>query len=211
MIHRVAVTLVVMAWSSLAVTTSRNQVSAQVSFGGQIDVSFDFSAFERKAFTCTPVQPLSKGDVLAAMGSGDGSWIVNTVADRQGKEGVADLPSGPGGEMLAAYPIIAMLRTSDSRVHILLPVILKSKTDINAGKALHSGGYQIEASRSVKEGESICVIYDSGVLMSVEASGAAPKGGRPKPWFTVFKDDSKLKDRASAIEAWRIEKRHVGK
>ena len=31
-----------------------------------------------------------------------------------------------------------------------------------------------------------------------------------KPWFTAFKEDTKADDRNAAIEAWRIEKDHVG-
>jgi len=144
-------------------------------------VDSDFQAFENSSFACTPAQPLRKGDVLAANVSGDEEWSLDT--------------GGP-----QHFPIVGMVKTSDAKFHALYPAVLKVKTDIKPGAVLHAGGYQIEAKRQVKSGESISVLVVGDGILSVEAVDDAGS----KPWFAAFKDDMTRNDRASAIETWGI-------
>lgn len=113
--------------------------------------------------------------------------------------------------LLGAYPLAAMVKCSNGKFQGLYPAILKAKTDIGAGKLLHSDGYQIEAKRTIKAGESFSVLAVGDGLLSIEVAERATKDSDGKPWFTAFKDDMKPNDRTCAIEAWRIEKEHVGK
>jgi hypothetical protein len=55
------------------------------------------------------------------------------------------------------------------------------------------------------------VIVVGGALLSIESEVADPKSSEAKPWLSAFKDDMKSKERASAIEAWRIERKYTGK
>jgi hypothetical protein len=211
---RAAVVAVVLAWSSLAYAQSGKSRSF---LGGQLSVDFDFQAFENNSFTYTPVQALKKGDAVAAMVSEDQAWSVDTAGDRQrrqdekgystkGRTSSRDLTA-----MLAECPVVAMVKTSDGNFHSLYPAILKAKTDIKAGNVVHSDGYQIQAERSVKAGESISVLVLGDAILSIEAAPSPSVVAHSKPWFTAFKDDMKPNDHASAIEAWRTEKQHITK
>jgi hypothetical protein len=180
--------------------------------GGQLQVAFDFQAFENNSFSCTPVQPLKKGDVVAAMVSDDQAWSADTAGDRQRRQdekGYATkgrTSSRDMTAMLSKYPVVSMVKTSDGTFHSLYPGILKSKTDIKAVNVFHSDGYQIAAERPVKAGEAISVLVVGDGILSIEGTVDGSK-----PWFAAFKDDMKPSDRASAIQAWRTGKEHVGK
>ena len=158
--------------------------------GGTISISGDIQTIETNSFTCTPVQPFKKGDKVAAMVSDDQAWSVDKMPLQVGTSQVQ-------------YPILAMVKCSGD-FHIIFPAVLKAKIDIKAGGALKADGYQIEAKRAVKAGESISVLLIDDSLLSVEASDA-------KPWFTAYKDDTKPSDRAALVEAWKVENERAGK
>jgi hypothetical protein len=193
--------------------------SGQVFLGGQLNISGDIQAFENAAFTCTPVQPLRKGDVLAARVSQDLGLSIDTAGDRQrvqdqkgyetkGRTSPSDLTPA-----LAKYPVILMARTQSGFVG-LFPAVLKVKVDIGTGTVLRSGpyqigGYQIEATRVVKAGESIPVLVAADAILSIEGAKAATKDGDATPWFVAVKDGADPQTRAAAIQAWRTESKLV--
>jgi len=83
-----------------------------------------------------PVKNLKKGAKVAAILSDDQAWSADTHSLQIGTSQVA-------------YPILAMVKSSDG-FHSLFPGILKVKTDIKAGETLRSDGYEIQAKREIK-------------------------------------------------------------
>jgi hypothetical protein len=162
---------------------------------GAISVGGDISTIETKSFTCTPVQSFKKGDKVAAFVSEDQVWSVDTHPLQVGTSQVV-------------FPILGIVKASGS-FQTLLPGVLRVKIDIGAGEALRADGYEIVAKRAVSAGNSISVLIVEDALLSVEAAGAAGKGGGEKPWFVAFKDGAKSTARASAVETWRITRQRV--
>jgi len=109
------------------------------------------------------------------------------------------------------YPIWGLVKCSDGNFKSIFPVVLKVNVDIKAGDVIHSDGYEIEVKRSVKAGDSISAVRVGPTsVLSAEADEGAKKSSEAKPWFTAFKEDTTANDRSTTIEAWRIEKDHVG-
>jgi len=185
--------LVVVACASpqkpqISTSNARAFLAGQTSIDG--DVAADLPTFENGILTCALVQPLKKGDVVAVMVSEDQSWSIDRT------------PTG--------YPIVATVKTSDGKFRSLFPAVLKAMISIRAGTVLHSGHYDIETMRSIKDGDSIPVVFTGRSLLSVGAVEGTRKGGEARPWFTVFEADAKPDDRRGTIEAWRIENDYVG-
>jgi len=204
---RVLVGLVELAWigGPTVASAQNSQPSTTVGGGhaflaGEISVGGDISVIETKLFTCTPVQLFKKGDKIPAMleieQTGNKEWSISNHPLQIGTSQVA-------------YPIAAIVTTSDGVGYALFPAVLKAKTDIEAGKMLHSDGYQIETRRAVKAGDSISVFFIIGSgaysLLSIETAGDG------KPWFSAFTDDMKLNARTSALETWQITRAHARK
>jgi len=213
----IALILVMSAYKSLASPeiTANAQASGsdgrtRTFLGGQLDLDSDFQPVDNKSFTYRPVQPLAKHDALVAMVSSDQAWSVYTAGaaqrsqDEKGDSTNDRTSARDVGAVLAKYPVVGMVKTSDGNIHWLYPAVLKAKTDIQAGKVVQGDGYQIETERSVKAGDSISVLVVGGVILSIEGTAAS------KPWFTASKNGARPNDRASAIKAWRIEKAYVG-
>lgn len=165
-----------------------------------VTLSGDIDGVTNKAFICRLLHPLKKGDKLDsrmsfALGQG---WAFQTCPMRIGTQQVA-------------YPISALVRCSDGKAQNLFPAVMEVKIDIKAGEVVHSEGYQIESSRSVKAGESIPSLFvgESSVL-SIETAEGTNTTKDVRPCITAFKEDVKPNDRSTAIEAWRIEKERVG-
>ena len=139
--------------------------------------------------------------MLATMMSNDQSYSVDTVPLLIGINEVQ-------------YPILSIVNTSKGQQRAIMPAVLKFKTDIKAGKSLHSkdsDSFLIETKRSIKAGDSIPVFLINGpVILSVEAADGTKKGSKTQPWFTAIAGkpaDNYLRD---SIECWRIEIDHVG-
>jgi hypothetical protein len=93
----------------------------------------------------------------------------------------------------------------------LMPAVLKTKIAFKAGEEIHASGYLIKSSRSVKTGESICVLSVGSALVSIGADVRKAKSdSNLNPWFAAFKEGTNPKDRASAVEAWRVERIYLG-
>lgn len=170
----------------------------------KITVGGDISAIEAESFTCSPARSLKKGDVIAAMMSNDAMWSADTAGKWHNAS--VDVPV-----VLEKYPVVAMVKCSDGNFLPIISAILKTKADIRAGKELHSGAYLIMTERPLKAGESIAVFMVGDGMFSVEAAKGSAKDNAAKPWFAAFTDKMKPKDRAFAIEAWRIGKAQFGK
>lgn len=171
----------------ISTSNARAFLAGQTSING--DIAADLPTFEKGILTCALVQPLKKGDVVAVMVSEDQAWSIDKT------------PAG--------YPIVATVKTSDGEFRSLFPAVLKATISIKAGTVLHSGHYDIETMRSIKDGDSIPVIFTGRSLLSVGAVEGTRKGGEAQPWFTVFQVEAKPDDRRGAIEAWRIENDYV--
>ena len=179
-------------------STDASDQKSRTFFAGEISMKADLSATETKLFTCTPVQPFKKGDKVAAIVSDDQAWSVDKLPLQVGTNQVP-------------YPVMASVKSSDG-FHSIFPAVLKAKTDIKAGETLRSDGYQIETKRAVKASETISVLVIGGsAIFSVEAAEGAKDRGVAKPWFTAYKDGTKLSDSAPLLEAWRLENDHVGR
>jgi hypothetical protein len=166
---------------------------------GQITISKDLApllhALDNSIFTCTLVQPLKSGDVVAAMTSEDQAWSADKT--RIGTDTVA-------------YPILAMVKTSDGGFHSLFPAVLKVNVDVAAGAILHSGTHEIKTTRAIKAGDSIPVLFiDGQSILSVGAADGTTKDSEAQPWFAVFEGDLKPDGRTAIVGAWRVEKDYV--
>ena len=176
----------------------------QVSLGGQINVSDNIQPFENSSFTFTPAQQLDKGDVLAAIGSGEEAWSVDKIADQFGKP-YAIVPSDDNkAAKLSPYPIVGMVSCSDGSVCVIYPGILQLKKNIAVGQIIRSGGYVIKVTKVAKAGEMIPVLsVGDDAILSIESANE-------KPWFTAYKINTNAKDRVDFIKAWRAEKKYAG-
>jgi hypothetical protein len=166
---------------------------------GEMTVGADIPPIETQAFTCTTIQPIKKGDKVAGyfevgQAGQNKLWSVATHAFEVGANQVA-------------YPIMAIVPSSDGAGHSLIAAILQAKTGIAAGSSLRADGYQIETERAVAAGESIPALYVIGqntiALLSIAASGER------KSVFAAFADGMGSGVRASFIETWQLENDHV--
>ena len=163
---------------------------------GEITMSADLPTTDTPSFTSTPINPLKKGDQVAAMTSEDQAWSVAKLKMQVGKTEVA-------------YPVLAIIKCADDDFRTLFPATFKAKKEIKAGETLHADGYSIESSRAIKAGDSIPVTFASNSYLSLEASEGNKDQKSAKPWLIVFKEDMKPETRSLAIEAWRIVTEHV--
>ena len=185
---------ILLAWLSLAhsalFATANAQLAGTITLEANPSVDTpgpDGFTYSNEAFACDFVQV--KGEVLVAYTSESGAMSINTMP-------VTD------GENVVRYPVMSTIKVLGGEFRIVLPAVLKAKIIIKTGDIVHYGGYVIEATRTIKAGDSISVLVVGGTsVLSVEAGEGA------KPWFTAFKEGAKLNnDRAAAFEAWRIEK-----
>jgi len=160
---------------------------------GELTISQDITAvlhaFDNPIFTCTLVNPIKKGDVVAAMVSDDQAWSIDKTQ--------------------MGYPILGMMKSSDGEFHSAFPAVLKVKIAVKPGTVLHSGKYNIEATQSIKAGASIPVFLVDNALLSINASRGIRNGSKAQPFFMVFASNAKPDEQRAVIEAWRIEKNHV--
>jgi hypothetical protein len=79
----------------------------------------------------------------------------------------------------------------------------------------HYDGFVIMAKRSLRTGDAIPVLVVGGTsggamsVLSVEAAEGVKVTGKAEPWFTAFPEATTIRERAEAVEAWRIEKGYV--
>jgi hypothetical protein len=186
-------------WSTLAlaqipsISMSRGPDGKMRTFlAGELSIGGDISPVDNKTFTCATVQPLKKGDKIAARTSDDQAWS-------------ADKFSFKIGDNTVAYPVMAMVKCSDGNFQVLFAAKTTIKVDMKAGEVIHSEGFSIEAKRAIKAGETIPTILIGDSPISIEAdSQAQDSKAKPKPFLTIFKDDAKKEDRALALEAWGV-------
>ncbi|MGH9344903.1 MAG: hypothetical protein ACRD19_14225 [Terriglobia bacterium] len=171
-------------------------------FLGEISIGGDLLAkpIQTESFTCTPLQLIKGGEKLRAVYEiTEGRSAMWSISKRSLQVGTRQV----------AYPIDALVTTSDGVGHGLVPAILRAKTNIEPGEMLHSGEYQIETNRALKAGDSVPVLFIAGddgamSIMSIET------GANGKPWFAAYKN-IKLHDRASFVETWRLAKQYVAR
>jgi hypothetical protein len=153
-----------------------------------------FYVIDNDIFLCTPIEePRTLGVVLDAIGSADQTWSVRAT-------------SLSNGARTVRYPIFGDVRTANGERRVLVPATLNVKIDIPAGQVLHTKDplvFDITATRSIKAGESLSVIFingknDNPSILSVETANGAPV-------FTAFLRSDNPGARRAAIEAWRIE------
>jgi hypothetical protein len=110
----------------------------------------------------------------------------------------------------ADVPTIAILPYSDGSSQIVFPAVLKVKIDMKAGEVIHSDGYEIQAKREVKAGDTIAVFRVGGTsIVSIAKDAPNAKPGETGPWFTAVKEATKKDDRSIAIDAWHAEWRRL--
>ena len=160
---------------SISIQNGRTFLAGQMNIGG------DVQSFTNKAFACTMVQPLAKGDVIAAQVSSDQAWGYSKTS----------LPLGEGKTV--QLPMLVMVKSSDGEMRSLFPAVVRPKADIKAGKTSLED-YQIESKRAVKEGEAIGALLVGESVISFEPVDESSKGGDLKPWFAAFKKGSTAKE-----------------
>ncbi len=163
---------------------------------GAFELGADVLTNDSKAFTCAPVRPLKKGAKVSAMTSEDQAWSVAKHSFKVGEKNVR-------------YPVVGMAKCSDGNFQRFIAATTTVKVDIKAGEVLHSDGFQIEAKKDIKAGESFPTIIVGDSPMSIEpAPQAKDDTAKPKPCLTIFKDDVKPNARSVSLEAWGISKEH---
>ena len=193
----VCITFMVRCYS-LANAQTDTAIPARTFVDGEIPVSVEGElALKTRLFVCTPVVPLKDGQKVAAKISEDQAWS-NETHDMQ------------VGAKQIAYPILAMVKGSDSAFQVIFPAIATIKTDIKAGAVVRSDNYQVEASRLIHAGEHISVLVVGESVLSLEQAQGMT-GENVKPTLTCFLDASRASDRKTAIEVWRVELNYVKK
>lgn len=166
---------------------------------GSISMGADLPIVETSMFKCTPVLPLKKGDEIAAMTSVDGAWSVTSKPLQVGSKTVE-------------YPVMATLKCSHG-VHSVFLALMSLKSEIKAGQKTIADGYQIEAKRAVRVGDSISVLVipQSPLfgIVAIEDTKESSKKGEAEPIFIAQKAEANPEDKAVLIEAWRLVREHV--
>lgn len=161
---------------------------------GNADIKSDLATgAEHTSFGYKVAHPLKQGDKVAVQMSEDQTWSLEKHSMQVGTK-------------TFECPILAEVKCSDGKFRSLLPAILTAKSDIIAGSVIHTDGFEIEANRSIKAGDSISMLLVGDALLSIEMAEADTK-----PLLTVFKTGTQPNERASAAEAWRITLDHVKK
>jgi hypothetical protein len=138
---------------------------------GSIVIKQDVPNIDDDAFSCTQVDQLTAGRRISAIVK------VNEGQSRSmGDVRLNDL----------AHPIVAMIRTTNSKTFTIIPAVLKAKIDISAGRAMRLGGYIIDSQRSIKRGDTLPVLMVGDFILSVEDVGKINGGEQTKPWFSAF-------------------------
>ena len=163
---------------------------------GDISVDGDISPIDMPAFTCTPVAIFKHGDKVPALISDNEAWSVTTKPLLLGTKSVS-------------FPFLATIKNGAGETEVLVPAILKIKTQINPGAPLHTNGLQVTTTRTLKAGELLPVLAVGDSVMSLEASSNPQNPADLKPSFTIFPDDCPAAEQASHIAAWAMELKHV--
>jgi hypothetical protein len=163
---------------------------------GHISVDGDISPIDMPMFTCTPVASFKDGDKVPALISDNEAWSVTTKPLQLGTKSVS-------------FPILATIKNVAGETEVLVPAILKIKTQINPGAPLHTNGLQVTTTRTLKAGELLAVLAVGDSVISLEASSNPQNPADLKPSFTIFPDDCPAAEQASHIAAWAMELKHV--
>jgi hypothetical protein len=144
---------------------------------GSIVTKLALTNIDTDAFACAVVEPVKADESYSA--------FVNA------KEGQAWSMTNVQVEQYA-YPIMAMVKSSNGQSFTIYPALLKAKINIKAGDVLHSGKYAIETTRQIKAGETFPVLIVSDSVLSAEAAKGAVEGSDSKPLFAAFPDTSSV-------------------
>jgi hypothetical protein len=161
-----------------------------------ISVDGDISPIDMPAFTCTPVAIFKDGDKVPALISENEAWSVTTMPLQLGTASVS-------------FPILATIKNAAGETEVLVPAILKIKTQINPGTPLHANGLQMTTTRTLQVGEILPVLAVGDSVLSLDASSNPQKPADIKPSFTIFPDDCPAAEQAFHIAAWATELKHV--
>lgn len=136
---------------------------------GTIQTRKKFASIDIDAFSCALAESVASGEEWSAFVNENRAWTMSNV--QLGK---------------FAYPILAMVKSSNGMVFTIVPAVLKAKINIEPGAVLHSSGYVIESDRSIKTGDTLYVLMVGDNILSAEAIEGAKEGNESKPRFTAF-------------------------
>lgn len=172
------------------ITVKKDVLEAKSQNNDVLAAASGLNEVHNDAVVCIPVHPLKEGDVIVADISNQEIWSRDTAPLFVGTQKVT-------------RPILGLIGEADLTgftLNTIYPAVCKSKIDIKAGVPIHIGGYTVEASRSVKAGDSIpAVCIDGLVIFSVG------EGSEARPWLTAFPDTINMNNFAHgrAAEVWK--------
>jgi len=142
---------------------------------GTIRVKHSIANINNDTFTCSLIEPINADDEgWSSFVADNHSWSMSDVQ-------LNDL----------AYPVLAMVKTSNGTVFTIVPATFNAKVDIAVGAILHSNGYAIESKRAIKAGDLFNVLRVGNNIFSVEAVEGTNYDGKAEPWFVVLVDSPK--------------------
>lgn len=167
---------------------------------GQLSVGHDIASVENKSFVCTVLKSLKKGDTIAAMTSEDQAWSIQKESMEVGKQ-------------KESFSVMAMAKGKDGAFHAFFPAWIEFKLDVAAGKTIHTNGFQIQATRSIKAGNRIPVILvDMSSMLSIEPVEEVKDSNTTLlPWLIVHEEDLNADKRSALIDIWRTATEHIRK
>jgi hypothetical protein len=187
----------------LAASTTLASAQQTISLG-----NFD-GRVSSKAFMSAPATPIKIGKALGAnFVIGSGTKQIWSIEDHDFLVGTRTV----------TYPAVGIVDCSESDPAGNFTVIASTTTfamDIKAGEVLHSDGYAIEASRSIKAGDRVPTLLLAGGEFAIVSMEQGPKSenkvgdAEPRPWLTIFKETFKPANRAFALEVWDITNKYV--
>jgi len=149
-------------------------------------------------FVCTTAHQFKDGEKIKVMVSEAETWSVETTPLQVGAKKIN-------------YPVIGTVKCSDNDFASLVPAVFKATLEIKAGTKTKSGGYQIEAQRSIHKGESVAVLIVGDLILSVDAVKNSTGTTGDAPALIAVKEGSPPAERDLALKAWRVEAERFNK
>jgi hypothetical protein len=171
------------------------------------DKTITVPTLSAKAFVTTPaIKLLRHGDA--------GNLVMGDGRDTYWDERVHDFVIGGQTVKYSVFGIIPGSGSDSAGNFTVFASTTVIREDVRAGEVLRSGGYLVEAKRAMKAGESIPTLLlttdqKAYSILSIEAAPAT-KGkdkrdaAKSQPWLAIFGEHATPRDRALALEAWRI-------
>jgi len=172
----------------------------------QITMGVHYPPISNATFVSMPVARIRKGAVLPS----------RAVIGKLGMDRMLSLRQFDFaiGTRTIQYPVVGLMRCSNFSDTGAFVKVIASKTalraDVKAGTAVHTGGYIIESRRDIAARQTIpsvrVIFAEKYFIFSIEEApaNAMKPPTAPQPVLAIAQEQSSVRDREIALEAWRL-------